>query len=108
MRVKRVVLKDHCHIAILGLDLVDDAFADGDLAVGNVLQPGDHPQQRALAAAGRADENDELLIGNFEVDAMKDFLRVIGFAYVAETDGGQGTLVDAASAATIGSLTTQD
>ena len=34
-----------------------------------VLEPGDGAQQRALAAAGRADEHGELAVGDVEVDA---------------------------------------
>ena len=43
-----------------------------DVAGGDVLQPGDHAQQRRLAAAGRADEDDELAVGDLEVDAVHD------------------------------------
>ena len=32
-------------------------------------QPGDHPQQRGLAAARGADEDDELAVVDIEVDA---------------------------------------
>ena len=31
---------------------------------GDVLEPGDHAQQRRLAAAGRADEDDELAVAD--------------------------------------------
>ena len=44
--------------------------ADVDLAVRDVLEPGDHAQRRRLAAAGRADHDDEFLVGNFEVDVV--------------------------------------
>ena len=52
--------------------VVDDAAVDGDLAAGHRLEPGDHPQDRALAAAGRADEHDELAVADLEVDAVHD------------------------------------
>ena len=35
----------------------------------DVLKPGDGAQQRALAAAGRADQHGEFAVGNVEVDA---------------------------------------
>ena len=36
--------------------------------VGDVLEPGDHPQRRRLAAARRADEDDELAVRDLEVE----------------------------------------
>ncbi len=45
-----------------------------DLAVGDVFQPGDHPEQRRLPAAGRADEDDEFAVGDLEVGAMDDLV----------------------------------
>ena len=72
VRVERVVLEHHGDVPVLGIELVDDTAIDGDLAGGDVLQPGDHAQQRALAAARGADEDDELAVGDFEVDAMHD------------------------------------
>ena len=40
-------------------------------ARGRILQPGDDPQQRRLAAARRADEDDEFAVHHFEVDALQ-------------------------------------
>ncbi len=37
----------------------DRAAVDADLADGDRLQPGDRVEQRGLAAAGRADEDEE-------------------------------------------------
>ena len=68
MRVERVVLKDHRDVAVLGLELVDPPVADADLAGADLLEPGDHPKRRRLAAAGRADEHHELLVGDREID----------------------------------------
>ena len=48
---------------------------------GHLLEPGDHPQQRRLAAAGGADEDEELAVGDVEVhvadrdDAVRVHLR---------------------------------
>ena len=44
--------------------------ADHDLAVADVLEPGDHAQRRGLAAAGRPDQHDEFVVGDVEVDAL--------------------------------------
>ena len=38
-------------------------------ALADVLEPGDGAQQRALAAAGRADQHGELAVGDVEIDA---------------------------------------
>ena len=53
-----------------GREVGDVALADEDLAVGDVLEPGDHPQQRRLAAARRADEDEELAVGDLERDVV--------------------------------------
>ncbi len=48
---------------------------DEQIAAGDRLKPGDHAQQRGLAAARRADENRELTGLDIEVDAV-DHLHV--------------------------------
>ena len=60
---------------------VDDVLAvDQHAAGGRVLQPGDDAQQRRLAAAGRADEDDELAVLHLEVDALQHLDRAEGLA----------------------------
>ena len=46
---------------------------------GDVLEPGDHAQQRGLAAAGRADQHDELAVGDLDVDAVDDLVAPKAF-----------------------------
>ncbi|MNT16253.1 hypothetical protein D3C72_1513440 [compost metagenome] len=70
MRVKRVVLEHHGNIPIGGIGLVDHPVADLHRAFGDVLEPGDHAQQRGLAAAGGADEHDELAVPDVDIDVM--------------------------------------
>ena len=68
MRVERIGLEHHGELA-LGRRLVGDVAAvDDDLAAAGVLEAGDQPQQRGLAAARRADEDDELAVVDVEVD----------------------------------------
>ena len=69
VRVERVGLEDHREAALGGAELVDPLARDPELARGDRLEPGDHPQQGRLAAARRADEHAELAVGDREVDA---------------------------------------
>ena len=87
VRVQRVVLEHHGHVAVLGVYLVHHPPADGDLSARDVLQPGDHAQQGALAAARRADQHHELVVGHFQIDAVHDLLRVVCFAHLAQAYG---------------------
>jgi hypothetical protein len=69
VRIQRIVLEHHRNVALLGLHIVDDPAVDGDLAVGDLLQPRQHAQQRRLAAAAGADEHRELAVRYVDVDA---------------------------------------
>ena len=60
--VQRVVLEHHRDVAVLGLHVGHHPVADGDLAVGDLVEPGDHAQDRGLAAARRADQHHELAV----------------------------------------------
>src|SRR5690606_11393618 len=44
------------------------------------FQPGDHPQRCRLAAAGRADQDHELVIADFEVQIL-DRLETVAVAF---------------------------
>ena len=70
MRVERVGLEHHGEPALGRAQLVDALAVDPDLAAGDVLQPGDHPEQRRLPAARRADEDAELAVLDAQVDAV--------------------------------------
>ena len=64
MGVERVVLEDHRDVTVLRRQRVDDLAADPNGPVRDRLEAGDHPQRSRLAAAGRADEDDELAVGD--------------------------------------------
>ncbi len=51
VRVQRVALEDHRHVAVLGRQIVDDAVADLERALADLLEAGDHAQRGRLAAA---------------------------------------------------------
>ena len=55
MGVEGVILEHHRDVPILGRHVVDQLVADINLARGGFLEPGDHAQGRALAAARGAD-----------------------------------------------------
>ena len=68
--VEGVALEDHRHVAILRLQVRHVAIADRDGTVGDLLQAGDHPQQRRLPAPRRTDEYEQLTIGDVEIDLV--------------------------------------
>ena len=68
--VERVVLEHHGDVAVARRQMVDHPVADADVAAGDVLEARDHAQRRRLAAAGRADQRHELLVGDLEIDVL--------------------------------------
>ncbi|MNC25843.1 hypothetical protein D3C75_739510 [compost metagenome] len=51
MRVQRVVLKHHRNIAVLRMQIIDNAFSDNNIAACLLLKACDHPQRGGFAAA---------------------------------------------------------
>ena len=70
MRIQGVVLEHHRDVAIARRQVVDPVPTDDEVAVRDVLQPGDHPQRRRLPASRRADEDHELAVRDVEVDRL--------------------------------------
>src|SRR6266702_1552197 len=83
MRVERIVLEYHGNVALFRLDIVDDALADRDRSRGDVLEPGEHPQQGRLAATGGADAYDELAILDRNRDAVQNLKITERLSHVA-------------------------
>ena len=87
MRIEGVGLEDHRDVAVLGLDVVDHATVNLEGAGGDVLEAGDHAQRRGLAAAGRADEDDELLVSDLKVEVLHPLIAVgVLLAYVLKCE----------------------
>ena len=86
VRVERVVLEHHGHVAVLRRHIVDHLAVDHDLAVGDVLEAGDHAQGGRLAAAGRPDQHHEFLVGDVEIDAAHGLGLVEPLHHIAEQD----------------------
>jgi hypothetical protein len=78
VRVQRVVLEDHGEVAVLWRDVSDVPLAEYDASFRDCLEPRDQPEERRLAAAGRADEHEELTVGDLEGDVVHglDVVRV--------------------------------
>ena len=74
-RVKRVGLEHHGDVAILRRDRIDQPSVDANLALADAFEARDHREQRRLAAAGRADERDELAGLRLEIDALQHLDR---------------------------------
>ena len=70
VRVQRVVLEDHRDVAILRRDVRDVAIADQDAAVVDLFEAGEHAQSGRLAAAGGSDQDEELAVGDLQVDLV--------------------------------------
>ena len=70
VRVQSIVLEDHGDVAVLRGHVVHQTVADVQFAVRDLFQTGDHAERRGLAAAGRADENDELTVRDVQAEFL--------------------------------------
>ena len=70
MGIEGIALKNHCYIAIFGLQVVDHPVTDENLTFCDLLQPCDHPQGSGFATARWPNKNQKLLIGHLEVDPV--------------------------------------
>ena len=68
--IEGVRLEDHGHVPSARRDVVDDAVADEDPAARDLLESGEHPQRGRLAAARRADEDEELAVGDVDAEVV--------------------------------------
>jgi len=68
--VERVILKDHAQAALAGRNVVHVHAVVANLTGIRRDQPGDDPEQRGLAAAAGAQDDDGLAIGNGQVEAI--------------------------------------
>jgi len=73
VRIQRVALKHHRHVAIVRGHVVHELIVDAQLAAADRLQPRDHTQRCALAASGWAHEYHELAVPHLEVDTMDGY-----------------------------------
>jgi hypothetical protein len=84
VRKQRVALEHHRDAALGGRHVVDAAAVDRQLAVAQILEARDHPQQRRLAAARRAQEHAELVRADVQIDVAYD-RRVLAISLLHAT-----------------------
>jgi hypothetical protein len=70
VRVERVGLEDHRDVATPRREIGDVAVPDRDLAAGDFLEAGDHPQEGRLPAPGGPDEDEELAVFDLQGDIV--------------------------------------
>ena len=87
VRKDGIVLEDHADVALVGRDVVDDPSVEGDGAALDGVEAGDHAQQRGLAAAGGAEQREELALAHVEAEAGDDDIFAILLDDVFKVDG---------------------
>ena len=78
MGIQSIVLEDHGDIAVLRGHVVHELAVDIQLALGDLFKTCDHAQRGGLAAAGRADEDDEFLVRDVQVEFLHGDDALIG------------------------------
>src|SRR5439155_5103921 len=91
VREQRVGLEDRVDRAAVRRQALDGLVADQDRAGRRRDEAADQVQGRRLAAAGRAEQAEELALGDLEVDRAERLLRAVALRDPAELDrGGNG------------------
>ena len=70
VRVERVLLENEGDVSVLRLDTDHALVVDADVARVRLLQPGDHAQRGRLAAAGGAEQHQELSVAHLEGEVV--------------------------------------
>src|SRR4029453_16650229 len=68
MRVERVVLKHHRHVALLRRHVVETLARDCDLTFAHRLETCEHPQRRGLPASRRSEQAKIFAVGSREFE----------------------------------------
>ena len=92
VREQRVVLEDRVDVAPVGRHAGDRLTREEDLALGRLLEPGDHPERRGLAAARRAKEAVELTVLDAQVHPVDRDHLAEALGHVEELDVGDRRL----------------
>ena len=86
--IERVVLEHHRDVPVLGIEIIDHAVADDDVAAGNRNEPGDQIEGRRLAASRRADQGDELSVVDGQRYVVDGIERAVGLDEIFEDHVG--------------------
>ncbi len=87
MREQRVRLEDHPDVALVGRDATRRPCPPSRIdAGGGPLESREHAQRGGLAAAGGAEERDELAGGDVQVHAVQHTVRAVVLDDAAELD----------------------
>ncbi len=78
MRIKRVVLENHCDVSILGLNIIHKLVADVQLAWGYFLKTCNHTQGGGFAAARGSYKDYEFLVLDVKVEFLNGNNALIG------------------------------
>ena len=93
MRPQRVALEDHRHLALLGRQRArlrrHQPVADMDLAARRLEEAGDQPQRRGLAAAGWAEQADQLSMIDFQGNIIDHRKRAKSLGQAAQLNRRQ-------------------
>ncbi|MNI53487.1 hypothetical protein D3C73_1083220 [compost metagenome] len=89
MRKQRVVLEDEADIALVWWLVGNVVAVDGDLAFGDIQKAGDHAQRRGLAAAGRAEQAEQLALRHVDVEIVDGHVvDAVALGYALELEKG--------------------
>ena len=86
LRVERVVLEHHRDVAVLRVEVETSRSPMKISPRGERDQPGDQVERRGLAAAGGADQRDELAVLDREGDVVHGRDAAVGLVDVLEDD----------------------
>ncbi|MNV67920.1 hypothetical protein D3C71_1607410 [compost metagenome] len=90
MRVQRIALEHHRQVALARGLVGDVAAVQHQGAAVDIFEPRNQPQQRGLATARGADEDDELALLDGEVDALDGAMLTKEFLDAAQLKVGHG------------------
>src|SRR5713101_476389 len=71
VREERVRLEHHSHVALVGRDVRDVLAVDDDPSVVGPVEAGDEAERGRLAAAGRAEQREELALPQLDLDSVE-------------------------------------
>ena len=84
MRIERILLENEGGVAFGRRQRRGIVAADVDRAGIRPLQPGDQPERRRLAGAGRPEQHDEFAVGDVQVETADGDLLAEAFADVSD------------------------